>query len=124
MAFNSITMFESESHFGVRPGADRRRLPRQPLALACVIDSDGQQFRGCLRDVSAAGAFVETDCPSHIGAQIAIREHDAGLIAGHIVRRETTGIAVHFRYNEQAVTFALRAVGASMAPRLADMGAM
>jgi hypothetical protein len=117
-------MRDSDNIDQMTTGADRRKLPRQSLLLSCIVDAGGAQHEGRLRDVSAAGAFVETACPLAIGSDVAIRERDAGLIAGRIVRREGAGIAVAFRFNEQAVTFALRAVAASMAPRLAGMEAM
>jgi hypothetical protein len=53
------------------PPVERRRIQRFPCDLDITIEWGAAALRGRVRDISAAGMFVELDSPLWIGARFA-----------------------------------------------------
>lgn len=79
----------------------------------CVLVAD-RAAPAALREVSAAGAFLETNLRPPIGAQVELRHPDAGPIEGRVRAVSAEGIAIDFAAGEASVAFALAAIAADM----------
>ncbi len=69
---------------------------------------------GAIRDVSARGAFLETNQRPPLGSRIELRHPVAGAITGQVSALAADGIAISFLVNGRAVAFALAAIAADM----------
>jgi len=67
-----------------------------------------------LREVSAGGAFLETNARPPLGARVELRHPDAGAIQGEVRALADDGIGIAFTYGERSVAFALAAIAADM----------
>jgi len=67
-----------------------------------------------LREVSAGGAFLETNARPPLGARVELRHPDAGAIMGEVRALADDGIGIAFTYGERSVAFALAAIAADM----------
>lgn len=67
-----------------------------------------------LREVSAKGAFLETNSRPRIGAGIELHHPEAGIITGTVHSVSADGIGIGFECGEQSVAFALAAITADM----------
>jgi|GEM_PF-508440 len=67
-----------------------------------------------IRDVSARGAFLETNQRPPLGSRIDLRHPVAGSIGGEVSALASDGIAVSFALDARAVAFALAAIAADM----------
>jgi len=67
-----------------------------------------------LREVSAGGAFLETNARPPLGASVELRHPDAGSIMGEVRALADDGIGIAFTYGERSVAFALAAIAADM----------
>ena len=67
-----------------------------------------------LRDISATGAFLETNARPAIGASVELRHPEAGAIAGKVRSVTDDGIAIGFTCSERSIAFALAAIAADM----------
>ena len=83
----------------------RRRL--------CILVEDNAE-PAMLRDVSAAGAFLETNARPPLGAAVELRHPEAGAIRGTVRSLAHDGIVIGFDCDEQSVAFALAAITADM----------
>lgn len=101
----------------VRQFPDRRTGPRYESGRRCALRIDGAEHPGTLRNVSAAGAFVETARPVAVGDILTLLHPEAGQIAAHVTRVAADGAALAFTVGEHAVTFALAAICADMTVR-------
>ncbi len=79
----------------------------------CVLIAD-LPMPAALRDVSAAGAFLETNARPPLGAGVELHHPEAGAIAGTVRLVATDGIQIGFEVCEQSVAFALAAISADM----------
>lgn len=79
----------------------------------CVLIAD-LPVPAALRDVSAAGAFVETRARPKLGAGVELHHPEAGAIAGIVRSLASDGIGIDFPVNEASVAFALAAITADM----------
>jgi hypothetical protein len=79
----------------------------------CVLIVD-RPCPAALRDVSASGAFLETNARPDLGASIELHHPEAGAIAGTVRSIAGDGIAVGFDCTEQSVAFAMAAIAADM----------
>jgi hypothetical protein len=79
----------------------------------CVLIADGPA-PAALRDVSASGAFLETNARPAIGDRIELRHPEAGSIAGEVRALACDGVAVRFERGEASAAFALAAIAADM----------
>ena len=67
-----------------------------------------------LREVSALGAFLETNIRPGIGARIELHHPEAGAISGMVRSVADDGIGIRFDCGERSVAFALAAIAADM----------
>lgn len=79
----------------------------------CVLIAD-RPAPAALREVSAAGAFVETHVRPPVGALVELRHPDAGTIEGRVQAVSADGIAITFVRGDRSVAFALAAIAADM----------
>lgn len=79
----------------------------------CVLIHD-QPAPAALRDISAAGAFLETNARPEIGARIELRHPEAGAISGMVRSLANDGIGIGFDCDTHSVAFALSAIAADM----------
>src|SRR5687767_11159227 len=79
----------------------------------CVLVTD-LPAPAALRDLTACGAFVETNARPEIGAAVELRHPEAGTIAARVTGVHGDGVALAFDCNERSVGFVLAAVAADM----------
>ena len=91
---------------------DRTLLPegRRPL---CLLIAD-RPMPVALREVSGAGAWIETHARIDPGTQVTLRHPQAGTIAGRVIGHDREGLHLAFDRSEAAVAFALAAITADM----------
>ena len=89
---------------GVRPAG------RRPL---CLLLAD-RPMPVALREVSGAGAWIETSTRLASGTRVQLRHPQAGTIAGEVVGQDREGLRLAFDRSEAAVAFALAAITADM----------
>jgi hypothetical protein len=90
-----------------------RMASRWRRRVMCVLVAD-TPAPAALRDVSAAGAFLETNSRPALGARVELRHPDAGAIQADVRGLADDGIAIAFAYGERSVAFALAAIAADM----------
>ena len=79
----------------------------------CMLLADGPA-PAALRDVSALGAFLETNARPPLGVEIELHHPDAGAIRARVRSIAEDGIGIGFDFGERSVAFALAAVAADM----------
>ena len=79
----------------------------------CVLVADNAE-PAMLRNVSATGAFLETNVRPALGTRVELRHPEAGAICGTVRSLAHDGIAIGFDCNEQSMAFALAAITADM----------
>ncbi|HEX8654704.1 MAG TPA: hypothetical protein VF693_05735 [Allosphingosinicella sp.] len=79
----------------------------------CVLIGD-RPAPAALRDVSATGAFLETNARPALGRSVELHHPEAGAIAGIVRSLSPDGIAIGFDCGERSVAFALAAIAADM----------
>lgn len=79
----------------------------------CVLITD-LPAPAALRDISAAGAFLETNVRPSLGTDVELHHPEAGAIAGTVRALSSDGIEIAFDCGEYSVAFALAAITADM----------
>lgn len=79
----------------------------------CVLITDFP-VPAALRNVSATGAFLETNARPALGSEVELHHPEAGAIAGVVRALSGGGIEIGFRCSEQSVAFALAAITSDM----------
>lgn len=79
----------------------------------CILIAD-MPSPAALRDVSANGAFLETNARPALGRDVELRHPDAGVIRGIVSGVSPDGIRIGFARDARAVAFALAAITADM----------
>ena len=79
----------------------------------CLLVTDATS-PAALREVSAAGAFIETCVRPALGSAVELRHPEAGAIRAHVAGLAGDGITLTFDRGGAAVAFALTAIGADM----------
>ena len=79
----------------------------------CVLIAD-LPMPAALRDVTAAGAFLETNARPPLGTGVELHHPEAGAIAATVRSLSSDGIQIGFEVGEQSVAFALAAISADM----------
>jgi hypothetical protein len=92
--------------------ANRRRGGRR-----CTLRAHGSDIAVLLRNISAAGAFVETGDDVPVGSRVLLVHPEAGTIDARVTRIADDGAALAFTIGERASTFALAAICADMTVR-------
>lgn len=67
-----------------------------------------------IREVSGAGAFLETNARPPLGSIVELRHPEAGEISGRVTELALDGVRLSFDATEPAIAFALGAVIADM----------
>jgi len=100
-------------------GARRRIISASAMASRwrrrrmCVLIAE-LPVPAALREVSATGAFLETNARPALGAGIELHHPEAGAISGTVQSVSSEGIEIGFSCSEQSVAFALAAITADM----------
>ena len=79
----------------------------------CVLIAD-HPAPAALRDISATGAFLETNARPPLGSAVELHHPEAGAIDAIVRSLADDGIAVGFDCGEASVAFALAAIAADM----------
>lgn len=79
----------------------------------CVLIADAPA-PAALREITAGGAFLETNARPPLGATVELRHPDAGSIYGQVRSIADDGVGVSFTYCVDSVAFALAAIAADM----------
>ena len=79
----------------------------------CVLIADGPAPAG-LREISATGAFLETNARPSVGSAIELHHPEAGAIRGVVKSIADDGISIGFSCGEHSVAFALAAITSDM----------
>lgn len=79
----------------------------------CVLIADAP-CPAALRQVSAAGAFLETNARPLPGASVELHHPEAGAIEAEVASVGPDGIILAFITSERSVAFALAAIAADM----------
>jgi len=79
----------------------------------CVLIA-GNPCPAALRQVSAAGAFLETNARPGLGASVELHHPEAGAIEAEVSSLAHDGIGLAFVTSERSVAFALAAIAADM----------
>lgn len=100
-------------------GVDRQQgrrpfVPRRRQAL-CVIAAGTRRDPARLREVSAAGATLDTNGRPPLGEAVELQHPAAGTIVARVARHTRDGIGLSFDLGADAIAFALRALAADMA---------
>lgn len=100
--------------------ANRRTAPRYWVRSACALHTADGRLHGRLRDISAAGAFVEMRRGPATGTAVRLEHPTAGSLEGVIVRRTEEGVSLAFTPGDSNVGFALKVISSEI--RLARTG--
>ena len=79
----------------------------------CVLIHE-QPAPAALREISATGAFLETNARPALGASVELHHPDAGAISGLVRSVANDGIGIGFDCDVRSVGFALAAIAADM----------
>ena len=79
----------------------------------CVLIAE-HPAPAALREVSASGAFLETNARPPLGASVELHHPEAGAILGQVRGLADDGISIGFTCGEHSVAFALAAIAADM----------
>jgi hypothetical protein len=79
----------------------------------CVL-IDERPAPAALRDVSATGAFLETNARPALGRRVELHHPEAGAIFGIVRAVGADGVSIGFDCGERSVGFALAAIAADM----------
>ena len=94
-----------DSRFGMASPWRRRRM--------CLLIAD-HPAPAALREVSAAGALLETHADLRLGARVERRHPEAGAIHAEVRSLTPEGVGIRFDFGEASVAFALAAIAADM----------
>lgn len=93
--------------------AQSRMASRWRRRRMCVLIADNP-CPAALRQISAAGAFLETNARPMLGASVELHHPDAGAIEAEVSSLSHDGVGLAFRTSERSVAFALAAIAADM----------
>lgn len=96
-----------------RIDSDKAMASRWRRRRMCVLVA-GQPAPAALREVTARGAFLETNARPAVGTCVELRHPEAGAIAAEVRSLADDGIAIAFPAGEASVAFALAAIAADM----------
>lgn len=96
-----------------RIGRDTAMATRWRRRRMCVLVAGGPS-PAALREVSASGAFVETNARPEIGSRVELHHPEAGAIEGIVRALAADGIQISFACSESTVAFAMAAIAADM----------
>ena len=80
----------------------------------CVLVAGTAPAPAAIRDISARGAFLETNQRLPLGSRVELRHPEAGTISAEVSTVARDGIGVAFDCDMKAVAFALAAIASDM----------
>ena len=91
---------------------DQTLLPegRRPL---CLLLAD-RPLPVALREVSGAGAWIETHAQLDMGMAVTLRHPQAGTVSAEVIGQDRQGMQLRFDRSEVSVAFALAVIAADM----------
>jgi hypothetical protein len=105
---------------GVHRLVDRRQLARFRHRRLCVVVAGTRRDPGRLRDISAAGATLDTNARPPLGEAVRLQHPEAGEIVARVSRHHGGGIGLSFELAPESVAFAIRAYAADMTEQPTD----
>jgi hypothetical protein len=88
-------------------------LGRRPL---CLLLAD-RPLPVALREVSGAGAWIETHARIDCGTAVTLRHPQAGTVRAEVVGQDRLGLELRFARDETSVAFALAVTALDMRAR-------
>ena len=88
--------------------------PWRQRRMCALVASGAASVPATIRDVSARGAFLETNQRLPLGSQVELRHPEAGTIAGEVKSLTLDGMSIAFGCDTRAVAFALAAIASDM----------
>lgn len=105
------------SEGGVHRLVSGRAFARFRSRRVCVLVAGTRRDPARLREVSAAGATLDTLTRPPLGEAVRLHHPEAGEIAARVSRHTRDGIGLSFEVDESAVSFAMRALAIDMTDR-------
>ena len=96
-----------------RIGGDGGMASRWRRRRMCILVADTPS-PAALREVSARGAFLETNARPELGSTVELRHPEAGVIGGVVQALAHDGVRLAFICSEASVAFAVAAIAADM----------
>ena len=93
--------------------AQERMASRWRRRRMCILVSD-TAAPAALREISARGAFLETNARPDLGSAVELRHPEAGAIEGVVQALSHDGVRLAFTCSEISVAFAIAAISADM----------
>ena len=106
------------SEGGVHRLIDRRSFARFRSRRLCLIVAGTRRDAARLREISAAGAALDTNARPPLGETVRLSHPEAGEIAARVSRHTREGISLSFDLGDQAVSFAMLALATDMTEAL------
>jgi hypothetical protein len=97
--------------------ASGRPFTRFRSQRLCVLVAGTRRDAARLRDVSAAGATLDTLIRPPLGEAVRLQHPEAGEISARVARHTREGIGLSFAIDEAAVSFAMLALAIDMTER-------
>jgi len=94
----------------IPPMAMASRWRKRPI---CVLTVD-QPVPAALRELSARGAFLETNARPALGTMVSLSHPEAGTIAAVVSALAGDGIRLRFERSPASMAFAMAALAADM----------
>lgn len=94
-------------------GSEKVMASRWRRRRMCVLVSDAPA-PAALREVSARGAFLETNARPPLGSNVELRHPEAGSIQATVHALAHDGVRLGFPCSESSVAFAVAAIAADM----------
>jgi len=94
-------------------GATSAMATRWRRRRMCVLLADTPS-PAAMRDISARGAFLETNARPSVGDRVALQHPEAGTIPAVVRAVARDGVQLAFDCGEASVAFALAAITADM----------
>jgi hypothetical protein len=94
-------------------GSEKAMASRWRRRRMCVLVADTAS-PAALREVTARGAFLETNARPPLGASVELRHPEAGSIQATVYAVAFDGIRIGFACSEASVAFAVAAIAADM----------
>jgi hypothetical protein len=92
---------------------DKAMASRWRRRRMCILLAD-TLAPAALREISARGAFLETNARPALGSAVELRHPEAGTIAATVQALTRDGIKIAFPCSESSMAFAIAAITADM----------
>ena len=105
------------SEGGVHRLSSGRVFARFRSHRLCILVAGTRRDPARLRDISAAGATLDTLSRPPLDEAVQLHHPEAGEISARVARHTREGIGLRFDIDEAAVSFAMRALAIDMTDR-------